>query len=62
MTLKDDAQFKVKPTRGLRNEIRNLVNFHVSNQKSENLHDGLVLYKAYKNLDEKVLKSGDTEE
>ena len=33
---------------------RNLINFHASSRKSENLHfDGLVLSKAYKVLDEK---------
>ena len=37
---------------------RNLINFHASSRKSENLHfDGLVLSKAYKVLDEKVQKS-----
>ena len=55
MTLKGDAKFKGKLTCGLKNNIRNLVNFHASSQKSENLHfDGLLLSKAYKGLDEKV--------
>ena len=37
---------------------RNLVNFHVSSWKSENLHfDWIHLSKAYKYLDEKVQKS-----
>ena len=65
MTLKSDAKFKGNLTRGLENDIRNLVDFHASSQKSENLHfDGLLLYKAYKDLDEKVQKSysRDTEE
>ena len=58
MTLKGDAIFKEKLTGGLKNDIRNLVNFHVSSRKSDNLHfDGLVLSKAYKVLDEKVQKS-----
>ena len=58
MTLKDDAIFKEKLTSSLKNDIRNLVNFHVSSRKSENLHfDGLVLFKAFKVLDEKVQKS-----
>ena len=53
--LKGDAIFKEKLARGLKNYIRNLVNFHASNRKSENLHfDG---YRAYKILDEKVQKS-----
>ena len=30
MTLKDDAKFKGKLTRGLKNDIKNLVNFHAS--------------------------------
>ena len=58
MTLKGDAIFKEKLTGGLKNDIRNLVNFHVSSRKSDNLHfDGLVLSKAYKVLDEKVQNS-----
>ena len=59
MTLKGDATFKEKLTSGLKNDIRNLVNnFHASSRKSENLHfDGLVLFKAYIVLDEKVKKS-----
>ena len=57
MTLNGDAKFKGKLTRGLKNDIRNLVNFHESSRKSENLHfDVHRLLKAYKNLDEKVLK------
>ena len=65
MTLKSDAKFKGNLTRGLENDIRNLVDFHASSKKSENLHfDGLLLYKAYKDLDETVQKSysRDTEE
>ena len=58
MTLKGDAKFKGKLTRGLKIDIRNLVNFHVSSPQSENLHfDGLFLSKAYKDLDEKVQNS-----
>ena len=58
MTLKGDAVFKETWTGGLKNDIRNLVNFHVSSRKSKNLHfDGLFLSKAYKVLDEKVQKS-----
>ena len=53
-----DAKYKGKLTYSLKNEIRNLVNFHVSSRKSENLHfDELLLSKAYKDLDEKVPKS-----
>ena len=58
MTLKGDAKFKGKLTRSLKNDIRNLVNFHASSQKSENLHfHGFLLSKAYKVSDEKVQKS-----
>ena len=58
MRLKGGAKFKERLTRGLKNDIRNFVNFHANSEKSENLHfDGLVLSKAYKVLDEKVQKS-----
>ena len=54
MTLKSDTKFKIKLTCGLKNDIRNLVNFHASNRKSENLHfDQMLLSKAYKDLDKK---------
>ena len=53
MTLKGNAKFKGKLTCGLKNDLRNLVNFHLSSQKSGNLHfDGLFLSKAYKDLEE----------
>ena len=49
MTLKSDAIFKEQLTGGLKNDIRNLVNFYGSSRKSKNLHfDGLALSKAYK--------------
>ena len=58
MTLKGDAKFKGKLTSGLKNDLRNLVKFHARGRKSGNLHyDGLLLSKAYKDLDEKVQKS-----
>ena len=38
MTLKVDAIFKEKLTGGLKNDIRNLVNFHGNSGMSENLH------------------------
>ena len=58
MTLKSNAKFQGKLTRGLKNDLKNLVNFHASSGKSGNLHfDGLLLSKAYKDLDEKVQKS-----
>ena len=57
MTLKGDAVFEEKLTGGLKNDIKNLINFHASSHKSENLlFDGLVLSKAYKVLDRKVQK------
>ena len=58
MTLKSDAKFKGKLIRGLKIDIRSLVNLHKSSRKSENLHfDGFLLSKAYNILDEKVQKS-----
>ena len=57
MTLKGDAKFKGKLTCGLKNNIRNLVNFHGSSRKSENLHfDRILLSKAYEDLDENIQK------
>ena len=42
MTLKGDPKFKGKLTCSLKNDLRNLVNFHATRRKSENLHfDGL---------------------
>ena len=41
---KKDPNFKEKLTFGLKNDMRNLVNFNPSSGKSENLHfDGLLL-------------------
>ena len=58
MTLKGDAIFKEKLTNGLKNDIRNLVNFRPSSRKSGNLRfDGFILSEAYKVLDEKVQKN-----
>ena len=55
MTLKGDSE---KLTRGLKNDIRSLVNFRASSRNCENLHfDGLILSNAYKMLNEKVQKS-----
>ena len=55
MTLKGDTKFKAKMTCRLKNDLRSLVNFHVSSGKSENLHfDWILPFKAYKDLDEKV--------
>ena len=58
MTLKGDVKLKGKLIFGLKKDIRNLVNFHASSRKSENLHfDQILLSKAYKDLVEKVQKS-----
>ena len=55
MTLKSNAKFKEKLTRGLKNDKRNLVSFYASSRKSENFHfDGILLSKAYNVLDGKV--------
>ena len=52
MTLKGDAKFKGKLTCGLKNDIRNFVNFHASSRKSQNLHfDWMLLSKACKDLE-----------
>ena len=57
MTLKSDVKFKEKLTCDFKYDIRNLVNFYPTIQKSKNLHfDGLLLFKAYKDLDEKNTK------
>ena len=43
MSLKGEAKFKRKVTRGLKNDIMNSVNIHASGRKSENLHfDGFL--------------------
>ena len=56
--LRGDAKFIGKLTHGLKNDIKNLINFHLSSRNCKNLHfDGLLLSKAYKVLDEKVQKS-----
>ena len=58
MTLKGDAKFRGKLTCGLKIDLRNLLNFQASSQKSGNMHfDGLLLSKAYKDLNKKVQKS-----
>ena len=57
-TLKGVTRFKGKLTCGLKSDIRNLVNFHVSSWKAKNLHfDWIHLPKTCKYLDEKVQKS-----
>ena len=56
MTLKGDAKLIEKLTGGLKNDIRNLVNFHASSCKSRNLHFDELLLTSF-DLDEKVPKS-----
>ena len=46
MTLQSDAKFEEKLTCGLENDMRNLVDFHKSTQKSQNWNsDGIFLSK-----------------
>ena len=55
MTVKGDAKFNGNLTKYLKNDIINLVSFHVSSQKSENLHfDGILLSTAHKVSAKKV--------
>ena len=57
MTLKNDAKFGKKQTRGSKNNMRNLVNFNKSSSKSKNLHfDVLLLSIAYDISAKKVQK------
>ena len=66
MTLKSDVKFEEKLTLGSKNDMRNLVNFNASSDKSENLHfDVVLLFSiAYKVLAKKNrgIISYDTEE
>ena len=49
MTMKGNAIIKKILPGSLKNESRNLINFHASSRKSGNLHfDGLLLSTAYK--------------
>ena len=57
MTLKRDAKLKGKLTIDKKIDSRNLVNFHASSRKSENLHLRLLLIKVYIVIDEKLQKS-----
>ena len=44
MTLKSDPKFEEKPTRGLKNDMRNLAKFQQSTQKCQNWDfDGIFL-------------------
>ena len=57
MTLKDNAKFKGKLICGLKNDIKNLVNFSAESLNENLDFDRIVLSKAYKDLDEKTQKS-----
>ena len=58
MKLKSDAKFEEKLTRGMKKDIKNLVNFHRSSRKSGNLHfDRIILSKVHQVLDKKEQKS-----
>ena len=58
MTLKGDAIFKEKLIGGLKNDVRNVINFHASSRKVWKFAlRWVVLSKSYKVLDEKVRKS-----
>ena len=58
MILKSDAKFEEKLTLGSKDDVRNLVNFNVSSDKSKNLHfNALLLPIAYKVSAKKVQKN-----
>ena len=58
MKLKGGTKLTEKLICDLKKDMRNLVNFHASSQKSENLlFNQILLSKAYKDLDEKVQKN-----
>ena len=58
MTLKCHAKFEGKLTHGFKNDMRNLVSFHKSTQKSENFHfHGILLSKVYNVWAKKVERS-----
>ena len=44
MTLKDDAKSEEKLNLGSKNDMRNLMNFKASIDKSENLHFDVLLF------------------
>ena len=58
MTLKSDAKFERKLILVSKNDMRNLMNFNVSSNKTENLHfNALLLLIAYKVSTRKVQKN-----
>ena len=50
MTLKNDSKFEEKLTCGLKNDMRNLENFHQSTQKCQNWDFDEVLSSKVENL------------
>ena len=57
MTLKSDPNFEEKLTFCLKNDMRNLMNFNLSSEKSENLHfDGIFLSKVC-NVSAKIIQT-----
>ena len=60
MTLKSDAKFEEKLTFGSKNDMRSLVNFNVSSDKSQNLLFDVVLLLsiAYKASAKKIISQG----
>ena len=62
MTLKSDAMFEEKLTLGSKNDMKNLINFNASSDKTKNLHfDVLLLFIVCKVSTKKII-SHDTEE
>ena len=63
MTLKSDAKFEDTLIHGSKIDMKNLVNFNASSDKSENLHfDVLVLSKEYLLCREKLQSDAKFEE
>ena len=50
MTLKSDPKFEEKPTRGLKNDMRNLAKFQQSTQKCQNWDFGGILLSKVENV------------
>ena len=58
MTVKSDAKFEEKLTLGSKKDMKDLVNFNVSNGKTENFYfDVLLVSTAYKVSAKKVKKN-----
>ena len=58
MILKSDTKFEEEPDCHCKNDMRNLVNFHLGTWESQNLHfDGLLISKVYKVSAKKLQRS-----